>query len=206
MREDKKRLLTRPLPLLRLLCLLRLRRWFKTMSPANIPRPQLALEHLQVRTIEIIALSAYWAKTYLHFIVPEPRHPLGGLKRLGTVMNNRRKSIAQPAGSFFSDKKSRSPFAPFKRGDSRDMQIPESPSPGPDRPDTAFTAQDSIAESARHPSESRYREGLRTATPTGQEPQFVAPATNGGGEPVQEAQAAPSVGIANITPNEVYWK
>lgn len=133
--------------------------------------------------------------------VPEPRHPLGGLKRLGTVMSSRRKSIAQPSGSFFSDKKGRSPFATFKRGDSRDMQIPESPSPGLERPDTAFTAQDSVAENARQPSESRDREGLSVASPIIQEPQFAAPATNGG--PDQEAQAAPSVGISNVAPSEV---
>ena len=83
------------------------------------------------------------------------------------------------------------------------MQIPESPSPGPDRPDTALTAQDSITESARHPSESRDREGFRTATQTGQEPQFIAHATNGGGGLGQETQTAPSVGISNITPSEV---
>lgn len=135
-------------------------------------------------------------------IVPESRHPLGGLKRLGTVMSSRRKSIAQPSGSLFGDKKGRSPFATFKRGDSRDMQIPESPTSGLDRPDTGFTAQDSVAESARQPSESRDREGLSVVSPATQEPQFAAPAATNGG-PGQETQTAPSVGISNVVPNEV---
>lgn len=66
--------------------------------------------------------------------VPEaqPRHtPLGGLRRLGTVMN-RRKSVVVPSATSFDRKseKKRSPFAAFKRADSsREMQIPESPPP-----------------------------------------------------------------------------
>ncbi|OJJ80852.1 uncharacterized protein ASPGLDRAFT_133423 [Aspergillus glaucus CBS 516.65] len=126
--------------------------------------------------------------------VPEPRHPLGGLKRLGTVMNSRRKSIAQPVGgSFFSDKKNRSPFASFKRGDSREMQIPESPPPGADRPGTG---QDSFGEPAR---ESHDREVLGVVTPPSTEPQPGAIATNGAAPP--EAQIAPSLG-AGIFTNE----
>lgn len=138
--------------------------------------------------------------------VPEPRHPLGGLKRLGTVMSSRRKSIAQPSGgSIFSDKKGRSPFSTFKRGDSRDMQIPESPSSGQDRPNTGLTTQESVAESARQPSESRDREGLSVVSPIIQEPQSTAPAAAAGatnGRPDQEPQAAPSVGITSTAPNE----
>lgn len=128
-------------------------------------------------------------------IVPEPRHPLGGLKRLGTVMNSRRKSIAQPVGgSFFSDKKNRSPFASFKRGDSRDMQIPESPPPGADRPGTG---QDSFGEPAR---ESQDREVLGVVTPPSTEPQPSVNATNGAAYP--ETQVAPSAG-AGISTHEV---
>ncbi|KAE8167126.1 Muniscin C-terminal mu homology domain-containing protein [Aspergillus tamarii] len=95
---------------------------------------------------------------------PQPRHitPLGGLKRLGTVMN-RRKSIIQPSGgaAFFSDKKHRSPFASFKRGDSRDMQIPES-LPDEERPGTALTTQESHNEATRIPSETNDHEGHGT--------------------------------------------
>ncbi|KAL4879365.1 Muniscin C-terminal mu homology domain-containing protein [Aspergillus karnatakaensis] len=89
--------------------------------------------------------------------VPESRHgtALGGLRRLGTVMN-RRKSIALPSGSASSEKKYRSPFS-FKRGDSRDMQIPEDSQP--DRPDTAFTRQDSYGEIGHSRSESHELEG-----------------------------------------------
>ncbi|KAE8366102.1 Muniscin C-terminal mu homology domain-containing protein [Aspergillus caelatus] len=95
---------------------------------------------------------------------PQPRHstPLGGLKRLGTVMN-RRKSIIQPSGgaAFFSDKKHRSPFASFKRGDSRDMQIPES-LPDEERPGTALTTQENHNEATRIPSETNDHEGHGT--------------------------------------------
>ncbi|KAB8250460.1 Muniscin C-terminal mu homology domain-containing protein [Aspergillus flavus] len=92
---------------------------------------------------------------------PQPRHttPLGGLKRLGTVMN-RRKSIIQPSGgaAFFSDKKHRSPFASFKRGDSREMQIPES-LPDEERPGTALTTQENHNEVTRITSETNDHEG-----------------------------------------------
>lgn len=110
-------------------------------------------------------------------------------------MNSRRKSIAQPVGgSFFSDKKNRGPFASFKRGDSRDMQIPESPPPGADRPGTG---QDSFGEPVR---ESQDREVLGVVTPPSTEPQSSAIATNGA--TLSEAQAAPSLG-AGIFTNEV---
>ncbi|KAJ5950428.1 Fps/Fes/Fer/CIP4 homology [Penicillium vulpinum] len=96
--------------------------------------------------------------------VPEaqPRHtPLGGLRRLGTVMN-RRKSVALPSAGSFDRKaeKKRSPFAAFKRADSRDLQIPESPpTTAPDRPGTSFTDNSSL----RNPSVSHDRAGLDTA-------------------------------------------
>ncbi|KGO46718.1 Fps/Fes/Fer/CIP4 homology [Penicillium expansum] len=97
--------------------------------------------------------------------VPEaqPRHtPLGGLRRLGTVMN-RRKSIAMPSTGTFDRKaeKKRSPFAAFKRADSsRDLQIPESPPlTATDRPGTSFTDQSSL----RNPSVSQDHAGLDTA-------------------------------------------
>ncbi|KAJ5793729.1 Fps/Fes/Fer/CIP4 homology [Penicillium paradoxum] len=97
--------------------------------------------------------------------VPEaqPRHtPLGGLRRLGTVMN-RRKSIALPSGGFDRKaEKKRSPFSAFKRADSsRDLQIPESPpATASDRPGTSFTDQSSL----RNPSVSQDRAGLETTT------------------------------------------
>ncbi|KAL4869756.1 hypothetical protein BDV12DRAFT_167162 [Aspergillus spectabilis] len=89
--------------------------------------------------------------------VPESRHgtALGGLRRLGTVMN-RRKSIAIPSGGPSSEKKYRSPFS-FKRGDSRDMQIPEDPRP--ERPDTAITRQESYGEGSHIRNESHELEG-----------------------------------------------
>ncbi|OQE18188.1 hypothetical protein PENFLA_c022G01258 [Penicillium flavigenum] len=97
--------------------------------------------------------------------VPEaqPRHtPLGGLRRLGTVMN-RRKSVVVPSTGSFDRKseKKRSPFAAFKRADSsREMQIPESPPPtASDRPGTSFTDQSSL----RNPSVSQDRSGLAAA-------------------------------------------
>ncbi|CAP92332.1 Pc13g12630 [Penicillium rubens Wisconsin 54-1255] len=97
--------------------------------------------------------------------VPEaqPRHtPLGGLRRLGTVMN-RRKSVVVPSATSFDRKseKKRSPFAAFKRADSsREMQIPESPPPtASDRPGTSFTDQSSL----RNPSVSQDRSGVDAA-------------------------------------------
>ncbi|KAL4815604.1 Muniscin C-terminal mu homology domain-containing protein [Aspergillus spinulosporus] len=106
--------------------------------------------------------------------VPEPRHgtPFGGLRRLGTVMN-RRKSMALPSGPS-SEKKYRSPFSSFKRGDSHNMQIPEDP---PERPDTAITSQDSYNETARHPSESYEREDRARFSPS--PPPQSTPDTNG---------------------------
>jgi hypothetical protein len=92
-----------------------------------------------------------------------PRHtPLGGLRRLGTVMN-RRKSVVGPSAGTFDRKaeKKRSPFAAFKRADSsRDLQIPESP-PGTasGRPDTSFTDHSSL----RNTSVSQDRPGLDSA-------------------------------------------
>ncbi|KAJ5771382.1 uncharacterized protein N7511_003433 [Penicillium nucicola] len=86
--------------------------------------------------------------------VPEaqPRHtPLGGLRRLGTVMNRRKSVVGPSAGSFErkADKK-RSPFSPFKRSDSaRDLQIPESPpSTAIDRPGTSLTENASLRNSS----------------------------------------------------------
>ncbi|KAI2733001.1 hypothetical protein CBS147332_16 [Penicillium roqueforti] len=93
--------------------------------------------------------------------VPEAqqRHtPLGGLRRLGTVMN-RRKSVVLPSTGSHDRKadKKRSPFAAFMRADSsRDMQIPESPPATGDRPGTSFTDQSSL----RNPSMSQDRAGL----------------------------------------------
>ncbi|KKK13467.1 hypothetical protein ARAM_002306 [Aspergillus rambellii] len=80
---------------------------------------------------------------------PEPRYntPLGGLKRLGTVMN-RRKSIVHSSGGPFSEKKYRSPFS-FKRGDSREMQIPEDE---PERIDVRATEHEEPSRAAASPT------------------------------------------------------
>ncbi|CAG8174523.1 unnamed protein product [Penicillium nalgiovense] len=126
--------------------------------------------------------------------VPEaqPRHtPLGGLRRLGTVMN-RRKSVVIPSSGPFDRKaeKKRSPFAAFKRADSsRDMQIPESPPPtASDHPGTSLTDQSSL----RNPSVSQDRSGLDTAATMPEE----HPETPGNG-------AAPEApGLANNHVNQ----
>lgn len=196
--EDKIRL-----PVLHL-HLLRLPRVFKMTLPVNTRSRLLLLKHLLV-SLESCDFEFVLNKcSFLSPIVPEPRHPLGGLKRLGTVMNSRRKSIAQPGGSFFMDKKNRSPFASFKRGDSRDMQIPESPPPGADRPDTAFTTQDSFSETQRNQSESRDREGLGAVISTSPEPQSAPTATNGA---APQETLAPFPGATPTAPtNEVCWK
>ncbi|BDD64300.1 hypothetical protein MAP00_009131 [Monascus purpureus] len=115
-----------------------------------------------------------------HPVTPEPRHTaLGGLKRLGTVMN-RRKSVIQPSGgSVFPEKKLRSPFAPFRRDTAQRDQLPElgpgSPtSLGPNRPATSSAPLDVYDDPSRTPNEPR---GLsRHAT----EP------------PIPEAQPAPT--------------
>ncbi|BCS18497.1 uncharacterized protein APUU_11325S [Aspergillus puulaauensis] len=105
--------------------------------------------------------------------VPEPRHgtAFGGLRRLGTVMN-RRKSVALPSGGA-SERKYRSPFS-FKRGENREMQIPEDPRP--ERPDTAVTSQGSYIEATRLPSESNERDGrdgLSSSPPPQSPPEVV---------------------------------
>jgi len=89
---------------------------------------------------------------------------MGGLRRLGTVMN-RRKSVIVPSGGGNerkSEKKYRSPFGAFKRSESaRDMQIPESPpQTASDRPGTSFTE-----ESARNPSVSQDHTATDAITP-----------------------------------------
>lgn len=134
------------------------------------------------------------------YLAPEaqPRHtPLGGLRRLGTVMN-RRKSVALPSGGF--DRKAEkkrspfaaSPFAAFKRADSsRDLQIPESPpATASDRPGTSLTDQSSL----RNPSTSQDRTGLET---TATIPEAHTEATTNGTTP--EAQ----VGFANNHTSQV---
>ncbi|CAG7994592.1 unnamed protein product [Penicillium olsonii] len=111
--------------------------------------------------------------------VPEaqPRHtPLGGLRRLGTVMN-RRKSVVGPSAGTFDRKaeKKRSPFAAFMRADSsRDMQIPESP-PGTasGRPDTSSAEHSSL----RNPSVSHDQPTLDAAAPISDP--YAGAATNG---------------------------
>ena len=174
------------------------------MLPVNTRSHQLLLKRLLVSLESCEYGFVLNKRSFLSPIAPEPRHPLGGLKRLGTVMNSRRKSIAQPGGSFFMDKKNRSPFASFKRGDSRDMQIPESPPPGADRPDTAFTTQDSFGETQRNQSESRDRERLGAVISTIPEPQSAPTATNGA---APQEMLAPLPGTATTAPtNEVCWR
>lgn len=134
---------------------------------------------------------------------PEPRHntPLGGLKRLGTVMN-RRKSMVQPSGGPFSEKKHRSPFASFMRGDSaRDTQIPESPPSTADRPGTALTMQDSLHErrdSARNVSEPSDRDGIGPG-PSSPEPQSAPGTANG----ITSLEITTDTGLAGAASNEV---
>ncbi|KAL4779472.1 Muniscin C-terminal mu homology domain-containing protein [Aspergillus varians] len=117
--------------------------------------------------------------------VPESRHgtALGGLRRLGTVMN-RRKSVALPSGPL--DKKHRSPFS-FKRGDNRDVQIPEDPRP--DRPDTGITSHGSYSEATRLPSESNERDG-RGRLSSSPPPQSLPDVRNGVGSEEHSAAAA----------------
>lgn len=107
--------------------------------------------------------------------MPEPRHgtAFGGLRRLGTVMN-RRRSVVLPSGGP-SEKKYRSPFS-FKRGDTRDMQIPEDPRS--ERPDTAVTSQGSYSEVTRLPSESFERESRGHLSPS-PPPQLAPEVVNG---------------------------
>ncbi|KAL1969485.1 hypothetical protein VTN77DRAFT_8923 [Rasamsonia byssochlamydoides] len=92
--------------------------------------------------------------------VPEPRHtPLGGLRRLGTVMNRRKSIVQAPGGAFpLSDKKNRSPF-PFRRGDSSreaHTQLPSTP-PGRDTPSAGI---DSITTPPDLRHESRGRDDI----------------------------------------------
>lgn len=109
---------------------------------------------------------------------PVPRHtPLGGLRRLGTVMNRRKSVIPPTVGSFDrkAEKKHRSPFASFKRSDSsREMQIPESPPSTADRPGTSMTEESSL----RNPSVSHNHNGADTITPA-PIPEHEPLATNG---------------------------
>ncbi|KAL2821275.1 Muniscin C-terminal mu homology domain-containing protein [Aspergillus cavernicola] len=119
--------------------------------------------------------------------VPEPRHgsALGGLRRLGTVMN-RRKSVVIPSGGPSSEKKYRSPFS-FKRGNSGE-QIPEDPHL--ERPGTAVTSLESYGET-RIPSESYERGGhdRMTSSPV---PQSTSHAVNGHASQESPAMAAPA--------------
>ncbi|KAJ5833871.1 hypothetical protein N7474_002182 [Penicillium riverlandense] len=122
---------------------------------------------------------------------PEPvaRHtPLGGLRRLGTVMNRRKSVIGPSAGSYERkpEKKHRSPFSAFKRSDSsRDAQIqlPESPPLSTiDRPATSLTEEESF----RNPSVSQDRDASETITtiPAAQPAQTT---TNGTTSPEEQA-------------------
>ena len=134
-------------------------------------------------------------------IAPEPRStPLGGLRRLGTVMN-RRKSIVQP-GSTPSEKK-RTPFSPFKRVDSsREAQIPEAAPLGADRPDTGITTQDNVSDFVRGTSESVDRGG-QEAISLSPGLESTPPATNGAAP--QETQREPGFVVGSSYTGEVCW-
>ena len=107
-------------------------------------------------------------------IVPEPRHtPLGGLRRLGTVMNRRKSIVQSSSGAFpLSEKKGRSAF-PFRRGDtSRDgqhTQLPSTP-PGRDTPSTGFDSITTPPDRGYTSSESRPREDLNAIAPIQETP------------------------------------
>lgn len=106
---------------------------------------------------------------------------------------NRRKSVVQS-----SEKKHRSPFAPFKRVDSsRETQIPEDP-PGADRPDTGVTTQDNVSDFVRGTGESLDRGGL-AAISSSPEPQPAPTTTNGTAPP--EIHGEP--GLLNPIANQV---
>ena len=120
--------------------------------------PQVSFEPLKFDRMESDLLST----------APEakPRQtPLGGLRRLGTVMNRRKSVVGPSAGTYDkkAEKKHFSPFAPFKRSDSsRDMQIPESPPGTPlDRPGTSLTEEGP----ARTPDVSHDRTMTNVVTP-----------------------------------------
>ncbi|KAL3468016.1 Muniscin C-terminal mu homology domain-containing protein [Aspergillus heterothallicus] len=131
--------------------------------------------------------------------VPEPRHgtAFGGLRRLGTVMN-RRKSVVIPSGGP-SEKKYRSPFS-FKRGDSRDMQIPEDPRP--ERPGTALTSQDSYTEATRVQSESTEREShdQPISSPVAQSPPGALNGFGSGPQSQENPVIASSTGTSTNEP------
>jgi hypothetical protein len=115
-------------------------------------------------------LDILWDRSLTFFLskAPEaqPRHtPLGGLRRLGTVMNRRKSVVGPSAGTYDrkAEKKHRSPFAPFKRSESsRDMPIPESPPGTPsDRPGTSLAEEEPV----RTPDVSHDRTLTDTVTP-----------------------------------------
>lgn len=139
---------------------------------------------------------------------PEPvaRHtPLGGLRRLGTVMNRRKSVIGPSPGSYERkpEKKHRSPFSAFKRSDSsRDAQIqlPESPPLSSiDRPATSLTEEESI----RNPSVSQDRDASETITtiPAAQPVQIT---TNGTTSPEEQAGLARGDGTQPRVDSEGY--
>lgn len=134
--------------------------------------------HLLLRQLVSLA-RLYVLYMLIVDVVPEQpakSTPLGGLRRLGTVMGRRKSMVVSPSMGF--DKKAekkRSPFAPFKRSDSsREMQIPESPPSTADRPDTAFTND----EPARNPSVS-HDQDADAITPAPGNNAMSPPATNG---------------------------
>lgn len=111
-------------------------------------------------------------------VAPEPRHtPLGGLRRLGTVMNRRKSIVQAPGGAFpLSEKKNRSPF-PFRRSDSSreaHTQLPSTP-PGRDTPSTGFDSITTPPDTRHTPSDSLAREDLNAITPI----QEASATTNG---------------------------
>lgn len=116
---------------------------------------------------------------------PEPRQSsLGGLRRFGTNVMNRRKSLVQPSGrgSIFPDRKPRIPFPSLKRDAQSRDQIPESPMsspmvPGPDRPETSIATSDGHQE-PQSPSEPQHP-NWNNIEPFATQPQLAPVATNG---------------------------
>ncbi|KAJ5247415.1 hypothetical protein N7468_002398 [Penicillium chermesinum] len=130
---------------------------------------------------------------------PEPpakSTPLGGLRRLGTVMGRRKSMVVSPGASFDkkADKK-RSPFAPFKRSDSsREMQIPESPPSTADGPVTSFMNDEPMRNSSV--SQDHDPDAITHAPVTSSTP--AAPATNGASPDIHARVTSNGTGQAQI--------
>ncbi|EED21492.1 conserved hypothetical protein [Talaromyces stipitatus ATCC 10500] len=113
--------------------------------------------------------------------VPEPRHTprMGGLRRLGTVMNRRKSVVLGSGTSIPTEKKSRPGFG-FRRGDSSSnvhTQLPSTP-PGRDTPSIAGESIGSPPPTASTANEYIQTEDTTTITPI-PETNETAATTNG---------------------------